>query len=110
MGEPEWGIVVAGRTGEAAAAAMIRFGRDTVDVLEGAWSDDAARDRLLGGLRDCMQRTARIRLRLWPAGQLRGLFAAPERKSAIAMIAPLDSAAPLPERGAPTELSLLDHI
>ena len=108
VAEPEWGVVSSERGSEAAA--MLRFGRDTVDVLEAAWSDDAARDRLLAGLRDCLHRTSRPRLRLWPAGMLRGLFAAPERSSAIAMIAPLDQAAPLPERDAPTELALLDHI
>ena len=108
VGEPEWGIVVSQRTGDGAA--MVRFGRDTVDVLEAAWSSSAARDRLLAGLRDCMQRTARTRLRLWPAGQLRGLFAAPERRSAIAMVAPLDDGVSLPGRGGATDLALLDHI
>src|SRR5438045_3870125 len=68
VGEPEWGIVA----GEAAA--MIRFGRDSVDVLEAAWTTDKSRDALLGALRDCMQRAARQRLKLWPSGQLRGMF------------------------------------
>jgi hypothetical protein len=49
-------------------------------------------------------------VRLWPAGQLSGLFAAPERSSALAMIAQLSDAAPLPEDGGPAELALLDHI
>ena len=105
VGEPEWGILAGDD-----AAAMIRFGRDTVDVLEAAWTHDHARDVLLSGLRDCMQRTGRQRLRLWPASQLRGLFESRERTSAIAMVAPLDHTAPVPERGGPTELALLDHI
>ncbi len=105
VGEPEWGIVVDGE-----AAAMIRFGRDTVDVLEAAFRNDRARDLLLSGLRDCMQRAARQRLRIWPAAGLRGLFEEAERTSAIAMIAPLDETAPLPDRGGPAELALLDHI
>ncbi|MCA1827004.1 MAG: GNAT family N-acetyltransferase [Myxococcales bacterium] len=105
IGEPEWGIVVDG-----SAAAMIRYGRDTVDVLEAGWTDDAARTTLLSGLRDCMQRAGRQRLRLWPAGPLRGLFESQPRTSAIAMIAPLDETASLPERNGPTELALLDHI
>lgn len=108
VGEPEWGLVVEHRGAEAAA--MIRFGRDTVDVLEAAWSGEAARDRLLAGLRDCLQRTGRPRLRFWPAAQLRGLFPAPERESAIAMVAALDPKAPLPDADGPADLSLLDHI
>ena len=108
VGEPEWGIVVKERAGEGAA--MIRFGRESVDVLEAAWTSDAAREQVLSGLRECMQRSARVRLRLWPAAQLRGLFEAPRRSTAIAMVAPLEEAAPLPEPGASTELALLDHI
>jgi GNAT superfamily N-acetyltransferase len=107
-GEPEWGLVTEGRSGEGAA--MLRFGRDSLDVLEASWTSDAARDRVLSGLRDCLHRAGRTRLRLWPAGQLRELFDAPERHTAIAMIAPLDGAASLPERGGPTDLALLDHI
>lgn len=105
VGEPEWGIVVDGE-----AAAMIRFGRDTVDVLEAGWTDERARTVLFAGLRDCMQRAGRQRMRIWPASRLRGLFAAAERTSAIAMIAPLTETAPLPDRGGPAELALLDHI
>ncbi|MGZ6143124.1 MAG: GNAT family N-acetyltransferase [Myxococcales bacterium] len=105
VGEPDWGVVA----GEEAAA-MIRYGRDTVDVLEAGWTHDHARDVLLSGLRDCMHRAGRQRLRLWPAGQLRGLFESKARTSAIAMIAPLDDLAPLPGKGGPTELALLDHI
>jgi hypothetical protein len=89
---------------------MIRFGRDTVDVLEAAFRSDRGRDLLLSGLRDCMQRAARQRLRIWPSAGLSGLFEAAERTSAIAMIAPLDETAPLPDRGGPAELALLDHI
>ena len=105
IGEPEWGIVV-----EPDAAAMIRYGRDTVDVLEAGWIGEGARSVLLSGLRDCMQRGGRQRLRFWPVAQMRGLFEPQERTSAIAMIAPLDDTAPLPERNGPTELALLDHI
>jgi GNAT superfamily N-acetyltransferase len=108
VGEPEWGLVAEGKSGEGAA--MVRFGRDSVDVLEAAWTSDAARDRVLGGLRDCLQRVGRTRARFWPAGQMDGLFSAPERTSAIAMIAPLAPGAPVPERGAATDLALLDHI
>ena len=108
VGEPEWGLVAEGKFGEGAA--MLRFGRDSVDVLEAAWTGAAARDRLLGGLRDCLQRVGRTRARFWPAGQIDGLFSAPERISAIAMIAPLTPGAPVPERGAATDLALLDHI
>ena len=107
-GEPEWGLVTEGRSGEGAA--MLRFGRDSLDVLEAAWTSDAARDRVLSGLRDCLHRAGRSRLRLWPAGQVRELFDAPDRHTAIAMIAPLDGASSLPERGGPTDLALLDHI
>ncbi len=46
VGEPEWGIVVEGKAGDAAA--MIRFGRDSVDVLDAGWSSEAARECLLG--------------------------------------------------------------
>jgi hypothetical protein len=109
VGEPEWGIVVPDE-GNGEAAAMVRLGRDTLDVLEAAWSSDRARALLLAGLRDCMQRAGRTKLRLWPAGQLRGLFADGERTSALAMVAPLDDTATLPERGGPAELALLDHI
>ncbi len=105
IGEPEWGVMVGKE-----AAAMIRFGRDTVDVLEAAWSGEHARDVLLSGLRDCMHRAGRQKLRIWPAGQLRGLFPSHERKNAIAMVAPLDETAALPGKGGPTELALLDHI
>jgi hypothetical protein len=108
VGEPEWGLVAEGRFGEGAA--MLRFGRDTVDVLEAAWNSDGARDRILSGLSECLQRVGRNRLRIWPAAQLRHLFPAPERNSAVAMIAPLDPSVQLPERGGRTELALLDHI
>jgi predicted N-acetyltransferase YhbS len=108
VGEPEWGVLAEGRGGDGAA--MIRFGRDTVDVLEAAWSSDSARECLMGALRDCLLRTGRLRLRFWPAGQLRGLFRETSRGSAIAMLAPLDPSVHLPGRGAPAELALLDHI
>jgi GNAT superfamily N-acetyltransferase len=106
VAEPEWGLVVDGRIGEGGA--MVRFGRDSVDVLDAAWNSEAARAAVLGGLRDCMHRAGRVRLRFWPVSQLRGLFAATDRRSSIAMVAKL-SDAPFPERGGPTELALLDH-
>ena len=108
VGEPEWGMISADRTGDGAA--MLRFGRDTLDVLEAAWTTDGARDKLLGGLRECMLRTGRGKLRVWPAGLLRGLFPSAPRTSAIAMIASLDEQASLPVRGGPAELALLDHL
>jgi len=107
VGEPEWGVMAETRSGEGGA--MLRFGRDSVDVLDAACSNDSAREALFGGLRDCMQRTGRIRLRLWPAAQLRGVFTTTERRSSIAMVARLAESAVLPERGGPTELALLDH-
>jgi hypothetical protein len=57
-----------------------------------------------------MQRAGRQRLRLWPSAQLRGLFESHPRTSAIAMVAPLDETASLPERNGPNEVALLDHI
>jgi hypothetical protein len=108
IGEPEWGLVAEGRSGEGAA--MLRFGRDSVDVLDAAWTTDAARDCVLSGLRECLERVGRTHLRLWPAGQMRELFEAEDRTAAVAMIAPLDGTAALPERGGATELTLLDHI
>ncbi len=108
VGEPEWGLVAEGRSGEGAA--MLRLGRDSVDVLDAAWTTDAARDCVLSGLRECLERVGRTHLRLWPAGQMRELFEAEDRTAAVAMIAPLDGNAALPERGGTTELTLLDHI
>jgi len=107
-GEPEWGLIAEGRSGEGAA--MLRLGRDSVDVLDAAWTTDAARDCVLSGMRDCLERAGRIHLRLWPAGQMRDLFAAEDRNAAVAMIAPLDRKSAIPERGGATELTLLDHI
>ncbi len=108
VGEPEWGIRVEGRGGEAVAA--VRLGRDTLDLLDAAWTSETARGKLLGALRDCMARSGRGRLRLWPAHQLRGLFASVARSQAIAMVAPLREGFAVPERGASAELALLDHI
>jgi len=107
-GEPEWGLIAEGRSGEGAA--MLRLGRDSVDVLDAAWTTDAARDCVLSGMRDCLERAGRIHLRLWPAGQMRDLFAAEDRNAAVAMIAPLAGKSAIPERGGATELTLLDHI
>lgn len=107
-GEPEWGIRVEGRAGDAAAA--VRLGRETLDLLDAGWTTDAARTKLLGALRDCLNRSARTRLRLWPAHQLRGLFAEQERTTALAMVAPLKADLALPAAGARAELALLDHI
>jgi hypothetical protein len=108
VSEPEWGVVAEGRFGEGAA--MVRFGRDAVDVLDAAWNTEAARDRLLGGLRECVQRVGRTRVRLWPAGQLRGLFATTERATALAMVAPLTPGVSLPDAAGAADLALLDHI
>src|SRR3989442_15028272 len=99
-GEPEWGLIAEGRSGEGAA--MLRLGRDSVDVLDAAWTTDAARDCVLSGMRDCLERAGRIHLRLWPAGQMRALFAAEDRNAAVAAIAPLIGKRPLPQRAAPT--------
>ena len=108
VGEPEWGIRVEGRDGDAVA--MVRLGRETLDLLDAAWTSEPARGKLLGALRDCMARSGRARLRFWPAHQLRGLFASQERTQAIAMVAPLRDGVAVPERGATPELALLDHI
>lgn len=108
LGEPEWGVVVDGVRGSAGAA--VRLSRDALDVLEAAWTTDAARDRLLGGLREILARAGRTRLRLWPTGQLRGRYAPAPRDSALAMVAPLRDGVPLPLAGEPADLSLLDHI
>jgi hypothetical protein len=103
VGEPEWGIVASD------GAAMFRHGRDSIDVLDAAWTSPRGRDGVLSGLRDAMVRSGRSLLRFWPAHQLRSLFPAQERMNAIAMVAPLNGT-PMPEAGAPAELSLLDHI
>ena len=108
VGEPEWGIRVEGRAGDAVA--VVRLGRDTLDLLDAAWTSEAARGKLLGALRDCMARSGRGRLRLWPSHQLRGLFASQERTQAIAMVAPLRDGLSVPARGEPAGLALLDHI
>lgn len=108
VGDPEWAIRVEGRGGDAVAA--VRLGRDTLDLLDAAWTTEAARGKLLGALRDCMGRSGRGRLRLWPAHQLRGLFASQDRAQGIAMVAPLQEGAAVPARGAAAELALLDHI
>jgi hypothetical protein len=103
VGEPEWGVVA------EKGAAMFRHGRDSLDLLDAAWTSDEGRDAILAGLRDALVRSGRTRLRLWPAHQLRGLFKMQERPNAIAMIAPLGRDG-IPERGSEAELALLDHI
>jgi GNAT superfamily N-acetyltransferase len=108
LGEPEWGVMVEGASGEAAA--MVRLSREAVDVLDAAWTSDGACERLLGGLRDLLVRAGRPRLRLWPASQLRGRYAEGPRTGAIAMIAPLRAGVALPAADEPAEFSLLDHI
>lgn len=108
QGEPEWGFVVEGTAGEAAA--VVRLSRDAVDVLEAAWTSEAARDRLLGGLRDFLGRWGRAHLRVWPTSLLRGLFAPSPRGSAITMLAPLRAGVRLPRPEDPADVSLLDHI
>jgi GNAT superfamily N-acetyltransferase len=108
VGEPEWGLVVDERPD--AAAALLRLSRDAVDVLDAAWTSDAARDALLGGLRESCARARRDLLRLWPAHQLRGLCADAARPSALGLVAPLHAAARVPDVGGRAELALLDHI
>jgi Acetyltransferase (GNAT) domain len=106
--EPEWGLRIGSDAGEAAA--MLRVSRDAVDVLEAGWTDDSLRDPLLAAVREFLLRNGRARLRLWPAHQLRGLFRAHPRASALAMVAPLRPDAKLPAPGAPAGFALLDHI
>src|SRR5437660_9209691 len=84
VGEPEWGLVAEARSGEGAA--MLRLGRDSVDVLDAAWTTAAARDCVFSGLRECLERAGRIHLRLSPAGQMRDLFEAEDRTWAVAWI------------------------
>jgi GNAT superfamily N-acetyltransferase len=108
IGEPEWGVRVTSEAGEAAA--MLRVSRDAVDVLEAGWTHVSLRDPLLGALREFVLRSGRPRLRLWPAHQLRGLFKAHRRASALAMVAPLRPDVKLPPTGGPAGFALLDHI
>ena len=108
VGEPEWGLFSAGKDG-GQGAAMVRHTRDAVDVLDAGWTSPGARDALFAGLRDCLVRSNRPALRVWPAHQLRGLWEERPRTSAVAMVAPLWSG-PCPEAGSAAGLSLLDHI
>lgn len=108
VGEPEWGLIVEGAVGRAAA--LVRLSRDAVDVLDAAWSGPAAREALFAGLREACVRARRDLLRLWPAHQLRGLFAETPRSSALAMVAALRPGIDLPAAGKAAELALLDHI
>ena len=107
-GEPQWGLRIASATGEAAA--MLRVSRDAIDVLDAGWTDESLREPLLAALRDFLLRSGRARLRLWPAHQLRGLFPAEPRASALAMVAPLRPDVTLPAAGAQAAFALLDHI
>jgi hypothetical protein len=108
VGEPEWGVLAQGPDG-GEAGAMIRHSHDAVDVLDAGWTTPAAREALFAGLRDCLLRSGRPRLRLWPAHQLRGLFPERPRTQAVAMVAPLREGMRL-EAGDGAELALLDHI
>ncbi|MBS2026243.1 MAG: GNAT family N-acetyltransferase [Deltaproteobacteria bacterium] len=108
VGEPEWGLIVEGSLGDAAA--MIRHTKEALDVLDCAWTTNQARDRLLGGLRECALRSNRARIRVWPAHQTRPLWPFSPRSSAIAMIAPIKATVRLPPAGTRAELALLDHI
>ena len=83
VGEPEWGLLAEVRSGSGAA--LVRLSRDAVDVLDAAWTSEAARDAVLSGLRDCCVRAGRDLLRLWPSHQLRGLFPELPRPSARSM-------------------------
>jgi hypothetical protein len=73
--EPEWGFGV--RDGPGEGAAMMRLSRDAIDVLDAAWTTDAARDAILAGLRDALLRSGRARLRLWLSHQLLSLITSP---------------------------------
>jgi GNAT superfamily N-acetyltransferase len=108
VAEPEWGIAV--RDGNAEGAAVVRMVRDAIDVLDAAWTSEGARDALLARLREALVRGGRSRLRLWPSHQLRGLFRAHPRGSAIAMVAPLRPEVTVSAAGARADLALLDHI
>jgi Acetyltransferase (GNAT) domain len=107
-GEPEWGMTACDGSDEGAA--MVRLTRDSVDVLDAAWTSDGVRDRLLSGLRDLLLRSGRPRIRFWPSHQLRGLAPARPRKNAVAMVAQLRPGAPVPQPNARAELALIDHI
>ena len=110
VGEPEWGVLAGWPgSGGGEAGAMIRHTREAIDVLDAAWTSDAARDALLSGLRDCLLRSGRPLLRVWPSHQLRGLWEAQPRTSAVAMVAPLRPGARLDAADA-ADLTLLDHI
>jgi Acetyltransferase (GNAT) domain len=106
--EPEWGIAV--RDGSGEAAAMVRMARDAIDLLDAGWTSEGARDALLARLREILVRSGRHRLRLWPSHQLRGLFPAQPRSSALAMVAPLRPEVTVSSPGARADLALLDHI
>jgi GNAT superfamily N-acetyltransferase len=108
VAEPEWGIAVHDGSGEGAA--MVRMARDAIDVLDAGWTTETARDALLAGLREVLLRSGRHRLRLWPSHQLRGLFPAQPRASALAMVAPLRPGVAVSSPGARAGLALLDHI
>jgi GNAT superfamily N-acetyltransferase len=108
VGEPEWGVLASDPAG-GQAAAMIRHTRDAVDVLDAAWTTAQAREALLAGLRDCLVRSGRPGLRVWPAHQLRGLWEARPRGTALAMIAPLGQGFS-PAQASRVDLTLLDHI
>src|SRR5260370_240039 len=79
-------------------------------ITEGGGGGGGGGAAVVGGLGDCRKGAGGQRLGAWPGGGLGGLFTASERASAIAMVAPLEESAPLPERGGPAELALLDHI
>ena len=116
VAEPEWGLLVDPRAsllGEprgGRGAALVRLSRDAIDILDAGWTTTAARDSLFAAVRDCCQRARRDLVRLWPAHQLRDLFPASARQSALSMLAPLQPGVALPGEGGPAELALLDHI
>jgi len=110
VGEPDWGLIVDGPGNSASAAAMIRHTKDGLDILDAAWDTGAGRDALLGAVRDRLSRAGRSTIRYWPAHQLRGLFPAGPRTSALAMVATLQPLARAIPLGARAELALLDHI
>jgi len=108
LGEPEWGIHL--EQDGAEAAAMLRLSREAVEVLDAGWTASSLREPLLAALREFLLRSGRSRLRLWPAHQLRGVFRAHPRATALAMVAPLRPEVQLPGPGAAAGFALLDHI
>jgi GNAT superfamily N-acetyltransferase len=112
VGEPDWGVAVDSPTvrGEMSGAAMLRYTKDGLDILDASWDTGAARDAILGAVRDRLIRATKSIVRVWPAHQFRGLFPSGPRTNAVAMLCPLHPRAENIVAGTRAELSLLDHI